>query len=75
MARRTVRRSSPKPRRSIRRSAAGPRTPVRARRSSRAVSGRRAAPTTVRVVIQQAPASVTQAAGAVSMDTLKKARF
>jgi len=75
MARRAVRRSITKPRRAVRRSSAASRTPVRARRSARAVRSGRNSPTTVRVVIQQAPAAVTQAAGAVSMDTLKKARF
>jgi len=74
MARRATRRSTPKPRRAVSRSSARSRAPVRARRSARANSGR-GSPTTVRVVIQQSPAPVASNVGAVSMDTLKKARF
>lgn len=75
MARRPTPRRAARPARNSRVSRATP------RRASRRVSGarpRRAAAarnSTVRVVIQQAPAPVAASPGAVSMETLKKARF
>jgi len=74
MARRTTSRRMARPARSTRVTRVAARRPVRSRRSAgaRRVSPARAV--TVRVVMQAAPAPVAQP-GAVSMTTLKKARF
>lgn len=75
MALRSRSRRAARPARSSRVSRVAP------RRASRRVSGARsrrsaaARNSTVRVVIQQAPAPVAASPGAVSMETLKKARF
>lgn len=74
MARRTTSRRSSRSASSRRRSSAGA---GRVSRRSRVSRARRAAParaTTVRVVVQSAPAPVVSA-GAVSMETMKRARF
>lgn len=76
MARKTVRRVARRPARSVSRKSVasrGRRSVGSATRSRRAAP-RRLAPQTVRVVIQQAP-NVVPVTSAVTMATMKQARF